>query len=273
MHRLDLVPYASSMKTTKTFILATIDMILRYIAEINEHDSPVGSRSPPSMPDILSIGDHRWTSYAGRIPANVPAVDHQRRDESVRFTGELRTHSGDHRSRRSSAFHQSIESRRGHGLTGRRDHHLVDQRQHVHLRSGTGVQSDGRYGSRSHAPMLWLDQREITVGKWRWPSRSGRSHIESLRSSGCTTPYLSGYQSMRLSQWSTAGNIDLQTCRADRQACLFLPSTDTVVLTSVTIPSSEQRRYWALERTMSTRWRSMNRKCTWRAMASLTVRL
>ncbi len=29
------------MKTTKTFLFATIDMIIRYIAEMNEHDSPV----------------------------------------------------------------------------------------------------------------------------------------------------------------------------------------------------------------------------------------
>jgi len=29
------------MKTTKTFLFATIDMILRYIEEMNEHDSPV----------------------------------------------------------------------------------------------------------------------------------------------------------------------------------------------------------------------------------------
>lgn len=29
------------MKTTKAFLYATIDMILRYIAEMNEHDSPV----------------------------------------------------------------------------------------------------------------------------------------------------------------------------------------------------------------------------------------
>jgi hypothetical protein len=32
------------MKTTKTFLFATIDMILRYIAEMNEHDSPVSDR-------------------------------------------------------------------------------------------------------------------------------------------------------------------------------------------------------------------------------------
>jgi len=38
---IDLVPYTSDMKTTKTFLFATIDMILRYIAEMNEHDSPV----------------------------------------------------------------------------------------------------------------------------------------------------------------------------------------------------------------------------------------
>ncbi len=38
---IDLVPYSSDMKTTKTFLFATIDMILRYIAEMNEHDSPV----------------------------------------------------------------------------------------------------------------------------------------------------------------------------------------------------------------------------------------
>ena len=40
---IDLIPYTSNMKTTKTFLLATIDMILRYIAEMNEHDSPVSS--------------------------------------------------------------------------------------------------------------------------------------------------------------------------------------------------------------------------------------
>ena len=38
---LDLIPYTSDMKTTKTFLFATIDMIIRYIAEMNEHDSPV----------------------------------------------------------------------------------------------------------------------------------------------------------------------------------------------------------------------------------------
>ncbi len=38
---LDLIPYTSNMRTTKTFLFATIDMILRYIAEMNEHDSPV----------------------------------------------------------------------------------------------------------------------------------------------------------------------------------------------------------------------------------------
>ena len=37
----DLVPYASNMKATKAFLFATMDMILRYITEINEHDSPV----------------------------------------------------------------------------------------------------------------------------------------------------------------------------------------------------------------------------------------
>ncbi|CAF4942259.1 unnamed protein product [Rotaria sp. Silwood1] len=36
-----LIPYTSNMKTTKTFLYATIDMVLRYIAEMNEHDSPV----------------------------------------------------------------------------------------------------------------------------------------------------------------------------------------------------------------------------------------
>ena len=38
---LDLVPYTSDMKTTKGFLLETMNMILRYISEINEHDSPV----------------------------------------------------------------------------------------------------------------------------------------------------------------------------------------------------------------------------------------
>jgi len=42
-YSLDLVPYTSNMKTTKTFLFATIDMILRYIAEMNEHDSPVSN--------------------------------------------------------------------------------------------------------------------------------------------------------------------------------------------------------------------------------------
>ncbi|CAF2104078.1 unnamed protein product [Rotaria magnacalcarata] len=45
----NLVPYTSDMKTTKTFLLAAIDMILRYITELNEHDSPViknGLRTP-----------------------------------------------------------------------------------------------------------------------------------------------------------------------------------------------------------------------------------
>jgi hypothetical protein len=40
---LDLIPYTSNMKTTKTFLFATMDMILRYIAEMNEHDSPVSN--------------------------------------------------------------------------------------------------------------------------------------------------------------------------------------------------------------------------------------
>jgi hypothetical protein len=38
---LDLIPYTSDIKTTKTFLFATFDMIIRYIAEMNEHDSPV----------------------------------------------------------------------------------------------------------------------------------------------------------------------------------------------------------------------------------------
>jgi hypothetical protein len=42
-YSLDLIPYTSNMKTTKTFLFATIDMILRYIAEMNEHDSPVSN--------------------------------------------------------------------------------------------------------------------------------------------------------------------------------------------------------------------------------------
>ncbi|CAF3054873.1 unnamed protein product [Rotaria socialis] len=45
----NLVPYTSDMKTTKTFLFAAIDMILRYITELNEHDSPViknGLRTP-----------------------------------------------------------------------------------------------------------------------------------------------------------------------------------------------------------------------------------
>ena len=29
------------MKVTETFLFAVVDMVLRYIAEINEHDSPV----------------------------------------------------------------------------------------------------------------------------------------------------------------------------------------------------------------------------------------
>ncbi|CAF1085326.1 unnamed protein product [Adineta steineri] len=44
-----LIPYTSDMKTTKTFLYATIDMILRYLSEMNEHDSPViknGLRTP-----------------------------------------------------------------------------------------------------------------------------------------------------------------------------------------------------------------------------------
>ena len=40
----DLVPYTSDMKTTKNFLYATLDMILRYIAEMNEHDSPVSDK-------------------------------------------------------------------------------------------------------------------------------------------------------------------------------------------------------------------------------------
>ncbi len=40
---LDLIPYTSDMKTTERFLFATIDMILRYIAEMNEHNSPVSN--------------------------------------------------------------------------------------------------------------------------------------------------------------------------------------------------------------------------------------
>ncbi|CAF2354770.1 unnamed protein product [Rotaria sp. Silwood2] len=45
----NLIPYTSNMKTTKTFLYATMDIILHYIAEMNEHDSPViknGLRTP-----------------------------------------------------------------------------------------------------------------------------------------------------------------------------------------------------------------------------------
>ena len=41
----DLLPYTSDMKTTRTFLCATLDLILQYLAETNEHDSPVSDGS------------------------------------------------------------------------------------------------------------------------------------------------------------------------------------------------------------------------------------
>ena len=38
----DLVPYTSDIETTKAFLFETIDVIVRYITEINDHQSPVG---------------------------------------------------------------------------------------------------------------------------------------------------------------------------------------------------------------------------------------
>ncbi|CAF1450923.1 unnamed protein product [Adineta ricciae] len=53
-----LAPYTSDMKTTKTFLYATLDMILRYIAEMNEHDSPViknGLRTPDEYRQMFAF--------------------------------------------------------------------------------------------------------------------------------------------------------------------------------------------------------------------------
>lgn len=42
---IDLVPYASDMATTETCIHAVIEMVLRYITEINDHNTPVSNRT------------------------------------------------------------------------------------------------------------------------------------------------------------------------------------------------------------------------------------
>ncbi|CAF1259595.1 unnamed protein product [Didymodactylos carnosus] len=54
----DLIPYSSDMNITKTFLQAILNMILKYIEELNDHESPViknGLRTPNEYRQIFNF--------------------------------------------------------------------------------------------------------------------------------------------------------------------------------------------------------------------------